>query len=559
MTRPPPLIALRCASFLRAPASAPIFANTTFTLHTPSSSSPSQKWTVLGPSKSNFLSILRGSFVASPPGSRSYPFLSTRGKCPQNAIQLVSFGSSAPGMLRGCTDGDGYVSARYETLRERFDQTLMEWLEASIDSRLNPYKDATPQRVEEEAREIQENQKLLERVMKELQLDDLREQAVMTLSNGQSRRARVAQALLKKPELLIVDEPFLGLDPASHALLSTLLDRISNPESQASVMPVVLGLRSQDTVPVWSTHLAYMEDGKIVSIGEKANVVSEVQKLGKRVSLEGEETTRDRGVVEKAWAGIGNLKAPLPHKELAEPLVEMEKIKIAYYDKVILNNFSWTIRRGEKWGLFGPNGSGKTTLTSIITSDHPLTYSLPVFHFSRPRLPEPGKRGISVFEVQSCIGISSPEIHSFFPRHLSLRRCVESGFAPTFITKPTISPLERSHINVVLSEFQDLVPDGWECEFGDVDMSTQLLALFLRATVPRRDLVVYDEAFSGMRRNVRERCFGFLETESGWEEGRQAMVCVSHVSEEVPIGVERWVRLGEKGGEEGAVFGEFQT
>ncbi|KAF8537960.1 P-loop containing nucleoside triphosphate hydrolase protein, partial [Trichophaea hybrida] len=514
---------------------------------------------VLGPSKSNFLSMLRGSFIASPPGSRPYPLLSTRGKWSQNAIQLVSFGSSTQGMLRGGIVGDGYVSARYETLREQFDLTLMEWLEASIDSRLNPYEDATSERVEEEAREIQENRKFLKRVMKELQLDDLREQAVKTLSNVQSRRAKVAQALLKKPELLIVDEPFLGLDPTGHSLLSTLLDHISNPENQTGVMPVILGLRSQDTVPVWSTHLAYVEDDKIVFIGEKANVVSEIQKQGKRVSLEGEETTRDRGVVEKTWAGIGNLQGPLPRKDLAEPLVEMENIKIAYYDKVILNDFSWTIRRGEKWGLFGPNGSGKTTLTSIITSDHPLTYSLPVLHFSRPRLLEPGKRGISVFDVQSRIGISSPEIHSFFPRHLSLCRCVESGFAPTLITKPIISPLERSHIDAVLSEFQDLVPDGWECEFGDADMSTQRLALFLRATVLRQDLVVYDEAFSGMRREVREWCFGFLEMESGWKEGRQAMVCVCHVSEEVPRGVKWWVRLGEKGGKDGAVFGEFQT
>jgi ABC-type molybdenum transport system ATPase subunit/photorepair protein PhrA len=83
------------------------------------------------------------------------------------------------------------------------------------------------------------------------------------------------------------------------------------------------------------------------------------------------------------------------------------------------------------------------------------------------------------------------------------------------------------------------------------------MVLFLRATVPRRDLVVYDEAFSGMRKEVRERCFEFLETPQGWDGEKQAMVVVSHVSEEVPKGVERWVRLGEKGGKEAAKFGVF--
>lgn len=196
-------------------------------------------------------------------------------------------------------------------------------------------------------------------------------------------------------------------------------------------------------------------------------------------------------------------------------------------------------------------------MTSLLTSDHPLTYSQPIKHFSRTRLPTPGLPPVSVFAIQSRIGLSSPELHSFFPRHLTLQRCIESGFAATPLSTPTISAAERAHLNTVLSLFADLAPDGWSAQFGDSDMSTQRLALFLRATVTRRDLVVYDEAFSGMRREVRERCFAFLETPLGWEEDRQAMVVVSHVSEEVPGGVDRWVRLGEKGGVEGAVFGEF--
>lgn len=88
-------------------------------------------------------------------------------------------------------------------------------------------------------------------------------------------------------------------------------------------------------------------------------------------------------------------------------------------------------------------------------------------------------------------------------------------------------------------------------------MSTQRLALFLRATIPKRDLTVYDEAFSGMKKDVREKCFEFLKTERGFESERQAMVVVSHVSEEVPPGIQEWVRLGEKGGKEGAAFGSF--
>lgn len=195
----------------------------------------------------------------------------------------------------------------------------------------------------------------------------------------------------------------------------------------------------------------------------------------------------------------------------------------------------------------------------MLTSDHPLTYSLPIKHFGHSRLPAPGRLGVSVFDIQQRIGHSSPEIHAFFPRHLNLRRVVASGFCETFLARPKLTPEQQQSVDSCLGKFSDVVggESRWdEIAFGEAGLSVQRLALFLRAVVPKRELLVLDEAFSGMEEGVRDRCLRLLDEGSGhFDNKRQAMVVVSHVSEEVPRGVEKWVRLAERGTGQKAEFG----
>lgn len=119
----------------------------------------------------------------------------------------------------------------------------------------------------------------------------------------------------------------------------------------------------------------------------------------------------------------------------------------------------WTVKQGERWGIFGPNGSGKTTILSLICSDHPQTYSLPIRLFGRSRLPEPGLPGISIFDIQARIGHSSPEIHNHIPRSLTLRQVLENAWSDTFRGVPKLSGSAGARIDACLRWFeQDLRP-----------------------------------------------------------------------------------------------------
>lgn len=160
----------------------------------------------------------------------------------------------------------------------------------------------------------------------------------------------------------------VGLDPPSRNLLSGLLDRISSPPepTRRFSAQVVLGLRTKDAIPAWSTHVVYVAGNRVLALGEKDSVVQDLSRQG--VRLLRKEGESDGGLLEKVWAGAdvanagASVKGETQEKDTEQPeaLVEMEDVRIAYFGSEILSGFSWTIRRGERWGLFGPNGTPRS-------------------------------------------------------------------------------------------------------------------------------------------------------------------------------------------------------
>ncbi|MDL2310961.1 ATP-binding cassette domain-containing protein [Peptostreptococcaceae bacterium OttesenSCG-928-C18] len=112
---------------------------------------------------------------------------------------------------------------------------------------------------------------LARKLMKDFDLEYLKEVTFLNQSQGEQRRTLIARAFMNNPELMILDEPCANLDLKSREyLLKTLNEKYKKANNA-----LVYVTHSIEEIFPAVTHVAIMEDGRVIHKGFKEDIIKE--------------------------------------------------------------------------------------------------------------------------------------------------------------------------------------------------------------------------------------------------------------------------------------------
>ncbi len=388
-------------------------------------------------------------------------------------------------------------------LQQRWNQTEIDPETATVGSRLeaayNAAGDDTPER------------RALQRHIYELfGLETMLDKYVILLSSGELRKLVIASSIFSQPRLLIIDNPYIGLDKEARQQLTNLLQTLST-EHGIQIMLVVNRLKD---IPEFITHVVEVSD---MTVGAKTT----------REEYMSAQTETDNTTTPDATALEASILA-LPYSDTeyhATKVVDMHDVCIRYGERTILKDLSWTVLNGEHWALTGRNGSGKSTLLSLVCADNPQSYACDIALFDRSR-----GSGESIWDIKKHIGYVSPEMHRAFRANVTAERIVASGFsnAVSLYVKPDPKNRETCLFWMRVFGIEHLAQQS----FLKLSSGEQRLVLLARAMVKDPELLILDEPLHGLdepnRRHVKQVIEAFCKRRN------KTLIMVTHYEEELP-------------------------
>ncbi|USD41300.1 ATP-binding cassette domain-containing protein [Vibrio sp. SCSIO 43135] len=311
-------------------------------------------------------------------------------------------------------------------------------------------------------------------VIEKTDLNTLRQRHFKQLSTGETRRVMLARALVTKPQLLILDEPYAGLDVAHRAALSELLNLC------AQQMQLLVITSREDELPSCINHVALFDHRSLtqqLTLEEWYNhpIKQHIQKLSQQ----------------KGGSVFELLESYHQQQDVPNPLIDMRNVKVEYLDGLIFKDLTWQVLQGQHWQVRGPNGCGKSTLLGLIMGDHPQCYCNDITVLGMKR-----GSGESIWDVKRQIGIVSSALHLQYRVGCSALDVLLSGFFDSIglYEQPSKKQIQQAQHWLDALEMRSLERES----FRALDYGQQRLLLIGRALIKQPALLILDEPYQGL-------------------------------------------------------------
>ena len=362
-----------------------------------------------------------------------------------------------------------------------------------------------------------------EKLFRMFEIEPMLAKKVVHLSSGELRKMELVHNLSSSPRVLIMDNPFIGLDAQTRTQLRCLLEELARSES----LQVVLVLSMMEDVPDFITHVVTVDGCKV---GNKLTL----EQYRREYAIADE---RRRIEEESVFADLDRRIAELPYSNdnfVSEEIIRFNNINIRYGERTILKDLNWTVRRGDVWALRGGNGSGKSTLLSLVCADNPQAYACDISLFGRKR-----GTGESIWEIKKHIGYVSPEMHRAYLKDMPAIEIVASGLFDT------IGLYRRPHPDMlgICEWWMDIfgIASLRDKSFVQLSSGEQRLCLLARAFVKDPELLILDEPLHGLDTFNRRRVKRIIEAFCRRRD--KTLIMVTHYDSELPATVKDTLTL----------------
>ena len=339
-------------------------------------------------------------------------------------------------------------------------------------------------------------------------MDSLLDKYIITLSSGELRKFQLTKTLFANPQLLIMDNPFIGLDAETRDQLKELLLLLAEKHD----IEIMLVLSKTDDIPAFVSKVTELRNGIALPACSRDEYYIRQQAVPAHV------------LPKEKHEAILSLKNHDNDYE-CHCVVDMKDVSIRYGERTILKDVDWTVMNGERWALSGQNGSGKSTLLSLICADNPQSYACDITLFDHPR-----GSGESIWDIKKHIGYVSPEMHRSYKRNLPAIRIVASGLMDSIglYAVPDQKDYEKCRWWLDIFGIGDLA----ERPFLQLSSGEQRLVLLARAFVKDPQLLILDEPLHGLDLWNRRLVKDIIETFC--QRCNKTLIMVTHYESELP-------------------------